>query len=339
MPSLAGIDAQGVLVLRTLADGMALKERLASLSPRRVAIVGAGAVGLEMCEALQALGLEVTLVEMAGQVMPQLAPELAAGVSEHLASMGVSLHTATRVLEISSAGGRVTGLITDSGEIPAEVVLLSIGIRPEVSLAQEAGLPLGAGGAIRVDEHMRTGREDIFAAGDCTATTHRVSGEEVWMPLGSVSRKQGRVAGSNAASLAEVFPGVLGTFILKCFDLVIGGTGLGEEAALRAGFAPVVSTIEGRTIPTYYPGGGSMRARLVADGKSGRLLGAQVVGELAAAVDKRLDIFSVAIQAELTAHDLEALDLAYAPPFSDAVDLPITAGSLLLHEMEDRPPR
>ncbi len=335
VPPLPGREAEGVFTMRTLADALEMEGFIKRRRPRRAAVIGAGSVGLEMCEALAALGMRVSLVEMAPQVMPQLDADLAERVRGHLESRGVEVRCGERVLEITAGRGQVAGLLTETGEAAADLVLLSIGIRPTATLAEEAGLALGAGGAVRVDERMRTSREDIYAAGDCCTVTNLVSGAEAWMPLGSTSRKQGRVAGANAAGGEEAFRGVVGTGILKVFDLTVGGTGLSGAAAEAAGFRVVTVELEDHSRPRYYGGGGDARFRLTADRDTGRLLGAQVVGETASNADKRLDVFAACIQARMTAGDLEGLDLAYAPPFSQATDLPIVAGSLLGRALRD----
>jgi NADPH-dependent 2,4-dienoyl-CoA reductase/sulfur reductase-like enzyme len=337
MPPLEGREARGVFVLRTLAHGKLMTEFIKNEAPRRAAVVGAGPIGLEMCEAFSRLGMEVTLVELAPEVLPALPPDLAAAVNEHLESHGIRVLTETRLLGILTADGAVKGLSTDKGDIRSDLVLLSVGIRPSVDLASTAGVELGAKGAIRVDRRMRTSRQDIFAAGDCCTARHLVSGEEVWIPLGSTSRKQGRVAGANAAGKEETFPGILGTFILKCFEMAAGATGLDEERARAAGFKPVTVTVEGDAVPAYYAQRGKVRIRLVADAEGGRLLGAQLTGDIDANVDKRLDVLATAVAAGMTASELEALDLAYAPPFSHAVDLPLVAGTQAVRLLAPRP--
>ncbi len=337
IPPIPGSEAEGVFALRTLSDAIDLARFLEKRSPRRAAIVGGGPIGLEMCECFSELGLRASLVEMAPEILPSIAPRLSARIRERLVARGIEVMTSTRVNEITSKDGRASGLSTDAGEIPADLILLSVGIRPNSELASRAGLELGVSGAIRVDRRMRTSRPEIFSAGDCCTSTHLVSGEEVWMPLGSTSRKQGRVAGANAAGGEEEFPGVLGTFILKCFDLAVGATGLDEERARAAGFEPVAVEVEGDAVPAYYARKGSMLIRLVADATSGRLLGAQVVGDFQANADKRLDVLAAAVSSGMTATDLETLDLAYAPPFSHAVDLPLVAGTQLARLLSRSP--
>ncbi len=337
VPPIEGRGNPGVFTLRSLSDALRIEEWIKNRRPRKAVIVGAGAIGLEMCESFRALGMEVALVELEKQVMPPLDRDLASLVREHLERNQVELHLENQVMGIEGDGDRVTQVITDKDRISADLVLLSIGIRPASELALEAGLEVGARGAIRVNEHMRTSNQDIFAAGDCATTVHRLSGEEIWMPLGSTSRKQGRVAGTCAAGGEEVFPGVWGTFILKSMGLIIGKTGFSEEESSAAGFHPFTLRLEGHSLPGYYPGGGKINAILTADSKSGRLLGAQLVGDVHSAADKRLDIFSLCLAGKLTIEEMQYLDLAYAPPFSSAVDLPIVAGNLLFSQWRGEP--
>jgi NADPH-dependent 2,4-dienoyl-CoA reductase/sulfur reductase-like enzyme len=241
--------------------------------------------------------------------------------------MGVNLHLGTKVEEIEG-GDRVKRVLTSNGELDTDMVLLSIGIRPVSKLAEKAGAELGAKGAIKVDEHMRTSLPDVLACGDCAVTHHLISGRESWIPLGSTARKQARVAAETAAGNEATFPGVQGTFILKAFEKAAGKTGLSLDEAVEAGFDAEIVSLEDSSLPRYYKGGGKMSIRIIVEKPSGRVLGAQLVGDYTANIDKRLDVLAVAVKAGLTATDLTSLDLAYAPPFSTALDLPIVAGYL-----------
>lgn len=329
IPPVEGIEAPGVFTLRSLTDAITISDYLKSFRPASATIMGAGAIGLEMCEAFIALELQVNLVELTDQVMPPISPQLSPLIAEHLVAHGMRIFTGTRVQAIGQSQGRASHVITDREEIPSELVLISTGIRPASELAAEAGLELGVRGAIRVDERMRTSAENIFAAGDCVTSRHLLTGAEVWIPLGSTSRKQGRIAGNNAAGGNASFSGIIGTFIVKCLELTIGKTGLSEAEARAAGFNPLTLSVEESSLPGYYDEGGRMHFLVTADADSGRVLGAEVVGDLASQADKRLDIFSLSILGRLTANDLKELDLAYAPPYSHPVDLPIIAGNLL----------
>ena len=337
VPPMDGVELQGVFTLRRLADSVVIKEFIKARRPRRALIVGAGPIGIEMCESFRTLGLEVTLVELAGQVVPFMDADLAAKIQGKLEEEGVNcmLGQGVSALEGNSEG-YVSRAVTDTGNLTAELVLLAIGVRPVTDLAAAAGVELGAGGAIKVDSRMRTGIPGIYAAGDCATTTNTLTGTEVWAPLGSTSRKQGRLVADNMFGADREFPGVQGTAVVKCFDLTIGRTGLDEAEAAAAGFKPVTVDMEAESLHTYYPGRGVMDLKLIADGDTGRLLGAQVVGEMNSVAEKRLDILSVAIDAGMSADHLQYLDLAYAPPYSTAVDVPIIAGNLMAGKIEGK---
>lgn len=331
VPPLPGRDLEGVFVLRTLTHALEMKSFIDLQAPRSAVIVGGGAIGLEMCEALRRLGMEVHLVELQDHVLPPLDADLAARLGEHLESRGVRLHLEEKVEGLEGDGnGRVRRVVTSAGPLDAELVLLSIGIRPVSELAGQAGIELGARGAVRVDRGMRTSAPDVLACGDCATTFHRVSGKESWIPLGSTARKQGRVAGETAAGNEASFPGVLGTFVLKAFDMAAGKTGLSVSEASEAGFQADAVTLEDSVLPGYYAPHSLPRlsARVTVEKGTGRILGAQVLGDFAAQIDKRLDVFSVCLLGNLTASDLSSLDLAYAPPFSHPLDIPIVAGNL-----------
>jgi NADPH-dependent 2,4-dienoyl-CoA reductase/sulfur reductase-like enzyme len=328
VPPLPGRNLEGVFVLRSLSHALEMKSFIVRRAPRRAVIVGGGAVGLEMCEAFSSLGMEVHLVELAEQVLPSLDVNLASTVARHLEERGVRLHLGTKVEGLEGTEGVVKKVITSNGEIEAGVVLLSIGIRPASDLARKAGIELGAKGAIKVDEFMRTSHPDILACGDCAVTRNRVSGRESWIPLGSTARKQGRTAGENAAGGEVSFPGVLGTFILKTFEVTAAKTGLSPTEAREAGLAAEALTIEDSSRPAYYGGGGKITMKITVEEGTGRVLGAQAVGDFSAGVDKRIDILAASVTGNLTVRDLASLDLAYAPPFSHPLDLPVVAGNL-----------
>jgi NADPH-dependent 2,4-dienoyl-CoA reductase/sulfur reductase-like enzyme len=327
-PPIPGRELEGVFVLRSLTNALEMKSFIDLQAPQRAAIVGAGAIGLEMCEALRRLGMEVHLIELAGQVLPPMDAELASEVAAQLEDKGIALHLGAEVNGIHGKDGRVARVTAGGEEIDADMVLLSIGIRPASGLAEKSGIELGSKGAIRVDERMRTSAPDVLACGDCATTYNLVSGEESWMPMGSTARKQARVAAETVAGNDAAFPGTQGTFILKAFDVTVGKTGLGLEEASQAGFDADTIDVEDTSRPGYYRGGGSITLRLTVEKVSGRVLGAQAVGDYEASVDKRLDIMATAVRGGLSATDLSFLDLAYAPPYSHPFDLPVIAGNL-----------
>jgi NADPH-dependent 2,4-dienoyl-CoA reductase/sulfur reductase-like enzyme len=337
VPPLDGVSLEGVFTIRRLADSIRIKKFVKDRHPTRAVIVGAGPIGMEMCESFRGIGLEVTLLEMSEQVMPFMDADMAARVQASLEEEGVNCMLGQGLTGIEGdPSGSVKSVGTDAGSIAADIVLLGIGVRPESELGAQAGVELGARGALRIDGHMKTNVPDVYAAGDCATTTHAITGTETWIPLGSTSRKQGRAAADNMFGADVEFRGVQGTAVVKCFDLTVGRTGLDEREAAAAGFEPTSVDIEAESLHEYYPGRGAMFLRLVADRPTGRLLGAQIVGEMSSVAEKRLDVLSVAISARMSADDLQYLDLAYAPPYSTAIDTPIIAGNVLASKLQGK---
>jgi NADPH-dependent 2,4-dienoyl-CoA reductase/sulfur reductase-like enzyme len=231
----------------------------------------------------------------------------------------VHIRTGVSVSGLEERDGRVTGVVTDEGPIPADVVVLGLGVRPNVALAEAAGLPIGPSGAIRTDRRMRVpGVEDVWAAGDCVESLHRVSGMPVHVPLGTHANKQGRVVGVNLGGGYATFPGVIGTAVTKVCDLEVARTGLRERDADEAGFSYVTATVESTNRAGYYPGADKMKVKLIAERATGRLLGGQIVGRTEAA--KRIDALAVALWNGMTVEEMAALDLGYAPPYAPVWD-------------------
>lgn len=318
-PPFPNVDADGVTGIHTIPDAVALDELLRSRSPKRAVVVGAGYIGVEMAEALRRRGLEVTMVEKAAQPMATLDPDMAERVAEGLAALGVDLRLGTGVegFEVDG-GGRVRAVATEAGELPAEVVVLGLGVRPNTALAADAGVAIGPTGAIATDERMATSVEGVWAAGDCAESFHRVARRPAWIALGTHANKQGRVVGLNVSGTPATFPGVIGTAVTTACDMEIGRTGLGEAEAADAGFEAVAGTVEGRSRAGYYPGTAPMAVKVVAERGTGRMLGAQIVGGVEAA--KRIDALAVGIWNEMAADDFAQLDLGYAPPLSPVWD-------------------
>lgn len=333
IPDLPGTELDGVVSLRTLAELDRFRSTLDRLRPRRAVIVGGGAIGLEVAESLHGQGVAVTILEREQRLCAGLDPVLGQKIQDYLVSRGVELRLGESLAGIEGTGGRVAAVATASGQsIPAELVVLSLGVRPNAELAGLGGVSLGRSGAIAVDERMATDIEGIFAAGDCAESFHRVSGTAVWNPLGDIANLQGRVAGENAAGGAARFPGILGTAIVKSFEMKIGQTGLNESAAKAAGFRPVSVLIHARDKARYYPGALDLSLKLIADAADGRLLGAQCVG--LGAVDKLIDIAAMALFGKLGCRDLEYADLAYAPPFSPVLSPVIVAAAELAKRLD-----
>ncbi|MFV2100135.1 FAD-dependent oxidoreductase [Micromonospora sp. LOL_024] len=319
-PEWARGDVAGVFGVQTLDDGSALRAWLeADPRPRRAVVVGGGYIGVEMAEALVRRGLSVTLVDRGEQPMSTVDPDMARLVTEAMCGLGVTIRTGVRVTGLTEHEGRVSGVVTDDGPIPTDLVVLGLGVRPNTALGEAAGLPLGPTGGIRVDRRMRvTGAPGVWAAGDCVETLHRVSGMPVHVPLGTHANKQGRVAGINIGGGYATFAGVIGTAVTKVCDLEVGRTGLRERDARAAGFEFVSVIAESTSRAGYYPGARPMTVKLIAERPSGRLLGAQIVGWSEAA--KRIDTLAVALWNQMTVDDMTALDLGYAPPYSPVWD-------------------
>ncbi len=317
-PPIEGIDLPGVYGLRTLDDARALRAE-ADRGEGSVVVVGGGYIGLEVAEAFCVRGWDVTVVEAASSVLPRtFDTDMGDRVVGALENMGIGVVTADPVVRITGTD-RAAGVETENDKYPADVVVLGIGSRPEVSLAEAAGIPLGETGAIAVDDHQRTRVEGVWAAGDCAEATHVVTGKPVNLHLGTVANKTGRIAGINLSGGDVAFPGVLGTAITKVCDLEIARTGLRESEALDAGFDAVSATVSGTTSAHYWPEAAPVTVRAVAERGTGRLLGAQIVGGPGAG--KRIDVFATALWGRMSADDLSWVDLAYAPPFSGVWDI------------------
>jgi NADPH-dependent 2,4-dienoyl-CoA reductase/sulfur reductase-like enzyme len=316
-PSLPGIEAQGILGVQTLNDGLEVREALAA-GPRRVVVVGGGYIGLEMAEAFRMQDVDVTLVEQAPQPMTTLDPEMGALVADALREAGVRLRLEEGVEAFDVEEGRVRAVLTSRDAIPADLVILGLGTRPRSELAEAAGIPVGETKGVLTDQRMRTKVDGVWAAGDCVETFHRVSRRPVAIALGTHANKQGRVAGINLGGGYATFPGVLGTAVSKICAVEVARTGLNEAEAREAGFAFETVTVESTTRAGYYPGAERMTTRIVAERGTGRLLGAQIVGREGAA--KRIDVLAACLWNEMTVGEMEGMDLSYAPPYSPVWD-------------------
>jgi NADPH-dependent 2,4-dienoyl-CoA reductase/sulfur reductase-like enzyme len=318
-PPVPGMDAPGVLGVQTLEHGQQVIDALADRDPKRVVVVGAGYIGIEMAEAMKIRGLEVHVVDMAPQPMATLDEEVGAKVADAMRGMGLELHLGVPVEGVETgADGWARAVVTAEGTLDADLVVLGTGTRPFSDLARDAGIPIGPSRGIVTDRRQRTPTEGVWAAGDCAETFHRVSKRPVSLALGTIANKQGRIAGLNLGGSYGAFPGVLGTAVTKVCEVEIARTGLGERAAREAGFEVVTATIDGMTRAHYYPGAKPLTIKVVAERGTGKLLGAQIVGEEGAA--KRIDVFATALWNEMGVDDLLNVDLSYAPPFSPVWD-------------------
>lgn len=322
VPPIAGVDLDHVFTLRSMGDMRRIKSFVEGRTPQRIAIIGTGFVGLEVAENLKGLGIEITLLERLPQVTPGLDGDMAAHVQAHLVKSGVAVRTGVSIQAITAAGVR----LVDGAVLPADMVLVSTGVKPNVGLAAAAGIALGITGAIRVDAHMQTSIPDVYACGDCIEHLHLVTGKPVYRPLGSTANKTGRIAGDCITGGDLAFRGILGTGIFRVFGMTVAQTGLNEREARAEGFDPVVCHNIKPDRPTYMRGQ-DMVIKGVADKASGKLLGAQIVGF--AGVDKRIDVLATAISFGAKVEDLFHLDLAYAPPFSTTKDPVMYTGMIL----------
>jgi NADPH-dependent 2,4-dienoyl-CoA reductase/sulfur reductase-like enzyme len=318
-PRLPGIDARNVFGLQTLADGLAIRQVLDDRPPAHAVVVGGGYIGLEMAEALVGRGVAVALVEASDQPMATLDPDMGGMVADALRGIGVDVHLGVGVegFDTGSDGG-VSAVRAGDMTLAADLVVLGLGVKPASDLARAAGIDVGPSGGIVTDAQMRTSAEGVWAAGDCVAVRHRVSGEAMAIALGTYANRQGRVAGITMTGGVAEFPGVLGTAIAKICDYEVGRTGLREEDARRAGFDPVSARVESTTRAGYFPGATKMTVKAIADRRTGRLLGGQIIGKDGAA--KRIDVMAAGIWNEMTVEEFAMLDLSYAPPFGPLWD-------------------
>ena len=323
---IAGLDGlapeDGVHVIHSMGDTFALDRDLNERQPESAIIVGAGYVGLEMAEAFIARGMTVTQLQRGPQVLSTLDPELGSLVHDELTAHGVDVVTGSTVvgIEKTAAGLIVTG-VRDGKPLAqtADLVLVVVGVRPNTELLERAGAGLGAGRAVVVDEHMRTGLPHVWAAGDGVITHHRLLGQ-TYLPLGTTSHKQGRIAGENAIGGNRAFAGSVGTQVVKVFDLVAARTGLRDHEAVAAGYTPATVAAAADDHKRYYPGAHPIHFRITGDTSDGRLLGAQLVGRLGTETAKRVDTYATALHAGLTVEQVSDLDLSYTPPLGSPWD-------------------
>lgn len=338
VPPIEGATAPNVLMLRNMEDTDRIAAYIANDQPRRAVVIGAGFIGLEMAEQLKHRGLEVSVVELADQVLPPLDPEMAAFVAEELRSKGVDLHTGDGVKAFTLEADRVDGVVLNSGtELPADMVILSIGVRPSTALAKDAGIEIHASGGIAVDEYSRASAPGVYAVGDAATYRHGVTGEQLRVPLAGPANRAGRLAGEHAATdHSDPMAPVMGTAIIRVFGKTAGVTGLTMKAARRAGLAAKEAIITANHHAGYYPGAQAMMLKLVYCGTSGKVLGAQAVG--GDGVDKRIDVIATALAFGANVRQLAGLDLAYAPPFGSAKDPIHVAAFVACNDLDRQSP-
>ena len=333
VPTIPNVGLENIFTLHGVHDAEGIRTVLAQGKARDVVIVGGGLIGVETTEALVESGCRVTMVEMVPQVLSILDWEMARLVEKHMESHGVKVLTSSKVLSFQG-DGQVSAVVTEQGTLPADMVVLAVGVRPNVKLARDAGLEIGSTGAIKVDEHMRTSDRDVYAAGDCAESVDLVTGRPCFVPLGSTANKQGRVAAVNVCGGEDVFPGVLGSSVCRVFDYCVARTGLTEAAAERLGYKVITAMAPGPDRAHYMPTAAPLLLKLVVDGNTRRLLGAQAIGP--GAGDKRIDVAAMAITAAMTVDQLANADLCYAPPYSPAMDNIITAANVARNKLDGK---
>lgn len=320
MPVMAGLNLEGVYPLHTMEDSFRIQQHL-NRGVRSAVLVGAGYIGLEMADALVHRGIAVTLLGRSEAVLPTVDFDLGRMVEKELERRGVAVHSRTEVTAIENSGARLRVRGSKGLSVEAEIVIVAPGVSPSTQLAADSGLELGHKGAIRVDRRMETSRPNVFAAGDCAETWHRILERNTYIPLGTTSHKQGRVAGENAVGGDRHFAGALGTQIVKVFDLAIGRTGLREEEAHETSYSPLTASTGNFDHKAYYPGAKTIITKVTGDRHTGRLLGAQMIGDWQTSVAKRIDIFATALFNRMAVDDLNDIDLSYTPPLGSPWDV------------------
>ena len=329
-----GVGFNNVFRLWQPEDAFAMNEVIAAKGAKTAVIIGGGLIGVEMAEALTKRDLDVTVVEMMDHILPGLLDEeIAVHLERYVRSQGVDILTGSRVTQIlGDDEGNVTKVVTSDQEIPSDIVLIAVGVRPNAKLAQESGLKIGKTGGIAVNEYLQTTDPDIYAGGDCVESTHLLTGEAVFVPMGSTANKHGRVIANNIMGYQEKFNGILGTAVVKVFNYNVAKTGLPERWAREAGFDVVTALSVAPDSAHYYPTHKPILLKLIADRKTKRILGIQAAGPGEAV--KRIDVVATAMAFGATVDDLPSLDLGYAPPYSTAVDIAAHAANILRNKLD-----
>jgi NADPH-dependent 2,4-dienoyl-CoA reductase/sulfur reductase-like enzyme len=317
-PNIKGIDLNGIFTIRFLEDGIAIKNFIRENSPKKALIIGAGYIGMEMAEALVSLGIDVTIVEVMPNILGSMDDEINEVIEAELQKNGVKLLKSTSVVEFVGDGFVRKAILNNGSSLDVDLVIVGAGIKPNSEIARDAGIEIGRSGAIAVNQRMETNIPGVFAAGDCAEAFHLVLGRPVYIPLGTTANKQGKVAGENAVGGNAIFKGIVGTAVFKVFELEVARTGISEKQAKEEGIDYVSTVIEHGSRAHYYPGGSKIRVKLIAERKTGRLLGAEMVGK--DGVAKRIDVFATALHARMSIGEIAGLDLSYAPPFAPVWD-------------------
>jgi len=332
VPTRPGFDLPGVMVVKTLDDAQAIKERITSHPVKRALILGMGYIAMEMAEALRERGIEVAMAKPRARLLPWLPEELAQRVSEELAAHQVALHTVFSVDRIEERGNHLAAVSASGDMLEADLVVVAIGVTPNSRLARDAGLALGPADAIAVDRQMRTSDERVYAAGDCADAFHVVTGGRVWIPLALRANRAGWAVADHLCGREVSLQGVVGSAVFKVFDLEVARTGLTAADAAEAGFDAATVTIKASSKAHSMPGASPILVHMVGDRRSGRLLGAQMVGREGAA--HRINSAAVALHAAMTVEQFSESDLAYAPPFGPTWDPLLVAANQLIKAMK-----
>ncbi len=316
-PPIPGIEKKGIYVLKTMEDGLRLKEVMAGYGIQNVVVVGGGYIGAEVAEAMHALGKNVVCIEAADKILAPFDDEITAIAMQELQDKGIEVHTGEKVMGFGGTES-VNEVITDRRRYVADLVVVSAGVRPNTQLLAGTDVALEKNGAVIVDREMRTSNPDIFSAGDCAMVYDLVKQKNVYLPLGTAANKCGRIAGTNICGGHDVFVGMTSSAALKVCDMQLGRTGLGEREAIDMGYTVGSVTIEGRNHPAYFPGMEPLTIKVIYEKPSMRILGAQLAGKDGAAL--RTDVFVVAINAGMTTKQLGMMDLIYSPPYAGVWD-------------------
>ncbi len=333
-----GVDLDGVFTISSLHKAIAIKDKISKGEVSKAVVIGGGAIGLEMAESLTDLwGLDTTVIEFMPQILPNIVPAYMARMLEiHMKDNGVKIFTGEGASEIVGEGGRVNKVLTPKRELEADLVIMAAGVRPRGELARDAGLQCSPYGAICVNQRMQTSDPDIYAAGDCVETLNLVTGKRAFAPLGSLANRQGRVAADNIAGIPSRFLGVVGSFVMKAFDVAIGSTGITADIARKEGFNAVEAVASQADRAHFFPGQAIMFMNLVVDKDTKRVLGLQGFGKMGDGVLARINSLCGLIGKGLYADEVGTLELAYAPPFSNAMDILNTAGNVADNLVSDR---
>ena len=330
-PPVDGINAKGVYSVKYVEDGVAVRKAVETEHAKTAVVVGGGYIGIEMAEALLMRGLEVSMIDMLPEVMGTLDTDMGALVSQALRDAGVNLYLEEKLEAFEEDGGRLKAVVTDKRNLPCDIAILGIGVRPNSKLAGDAGIALGEKGAIKVNEWLETGTEGVWAAGDCVESFNLVSKKPMYIALATVANKQGRIVGINVGGGRARFPGVVATAITRFMTTEIARAGLMEREMGPLGIEHGSAKIEASVLPGYFPKAGKMTVKLFGEKGTGRLLGGQIVGSECAGA--RINVIATALQAGMTVEDIVNLDLAYAPPFSSTWDAVLIAARQLMKQI------